>query len=438
MIVTIIAFLIILGVLVFVHELGHFLTAKKSGVKVEEFGFGFPPRILGLQFSKQDKLEPISLKEQLNISVEDYDTLSGEMIKETIVDEIKEVDKVVSTRTWRWFRGSQTQEVANESEFTNSTIYSFNWIPLGGFVKIKGEGGEQREEADSFGHKSFLARSLILSAGVLMNVILAFLLFSIGYMAGLPTAIEESQYTNPNISNIKVQITSVAEGSAAASAGLVAADQIISIDGQEIKTIEQVQNYIFQHQEQKLVLQVKSNRQIKQIELKPTKISVSGEAKVLGVGLVQIGTLKYNFFESWYRGAILTISVLVQIILAFYELIKNLIIGAGVSADLAGPVGVAVMTGKVVNLGWSYILQFTALLSLNLAVINFLPFPALDGGRFLFLVIEKIRRKPNNQKIENIIHNLGFSLLMILVIFVTYKDVIRYGSGFIDKLKNFF
>jgi regulator of sigma E protease len=120
-----------------------------------------------------------------------------------------------------------------------------------------------------------------------------------------------------------------------------------------------------------------------------------------------------------------------EILVALYELIKNLIVTQKVAVDLSGPVGIAVLTGQVARMGFIYLLQFTALLSINLAVINFIPFPALDGGRILFLIIEKIRRKPVSQKIENLVHNIGFALLMALVLLVTYRDVVRFGDKFV-------
>ncbi|MBU1037345.1 site-2 protease family protein [Patescibacteria group bacterium] len=405
MLITIISIIVILGFLIFVHELGHFITAKRSGVKVEEFGFGYPPRLFGIQKIKANQLAS-------------------------------------PTKKWRFFWGkypqSTTESADQEGESEQNTIYSVNWIPIGGFVKIKGEGGEQREDKNSFSHKSFAVRGLILSSGVLMNVILAVVLFAIGFMMGLPAAIDEQQINDSNVRNVKVQIASVAKDSPADESGLLLADQILEIDGNKITTVSEVQNYIKENQEEPLTLAVKSGADIKEITVKPETIEGFGENKVLGVSLVQTGIVSYNFFESWYRGALITVNLLIQIVIAFYGLFKNLILGLGLSPDLAGPVGVAVITGRIVDMGWSYIIQFVALLSLNLAVLNFLPFPALDGGRFIFLLIEKIRRKPNNQMIENLIHNLGFSLLMIFVLFITYRDLLRYGSGLIDKLKYFF
>jgi regulator of sigma E protease len=370
MLVTIIVFILILSVLVFVHELGHFFTARKSGIAVEEFGLGFPPRIWGKK--------------------------------------------------------------------KGGTLYSVNWIPLGGFVKIKGEDGENRQDADSFGHKGFWTKSLVLSAGVLMNVVLAFVLLSFGFMFGLPQALDNSELNAPYVKGVKVQITAVIKDSPAAAAGIKANDQIIRLNGQEVQNEDQVLNYIKEHQEEEIVLSLASAGQIKDVSVKPGQVAGYEGGKALGINIVQVGLVKYGFWASWYHGLTATGILLFRIVLAFYGLLKNLIMGAGVAADLSGPVGVAVLTGQVVDLGLAYVIQFAAMLSLNLAVINFFPFPALDGGRFLFLVIEKIRRKPNNQKVENLIHNLGFSLLMLLIVFITYRDLLHYGGGIIGAVKGWF
>jgi len=370
MFIAIISFIVILGLLIFVHELGHFVTAKKSGVKVDEFGFGYPPRIWGFK--------------------------KGE------------------------------------------TLYSINWIPVGGFVKIKGQDGEDKESEDSFAHKPFRSRALILSAGVLMNVFLAFIILSVGFMFGLPAALDGESSQTAKISDPKVLIASVATDSAAAEAGLKPADQVFKVGDLEVETVEELQNYIKEHSEEAIKLTIKDDTGVEEIMVQPREVEGFTQGKVLGVTLIKTGIVRYNFFESWYRGALVTWNLLVAIIFAFYDLFKNLFTGAGLSVDISGPVGVAVMAGRMADLGWNYILQFTAILSLNLAILNFLPFPALDGGRFIFLLVEKIRRKPINQNVENAVHTIGFGILMILVVVVTYRDVIRYGSNMIDKIKDLF
>ncbi len=371
MLLTIIIFILILSVLVFVHELGHFMVARKAGVKVEEFGLGFPPRLWGIK--------------------------KGE------------------------------------------TMYSLNAIPLGGFVRLKGEDGSLSEERDSFGHQPFYAKGLILAAGVLMNIALAWFIFSAGYMIGLPTALSNDEFPRPEVSQLKVRVVGVAKDSPAEAAGLTGGDILLQIDGQPVVNQPMVTAYVKERQEQVIQLKVqKAGGEVKDYFLTPAKVAEAGsDDKVLGINILQTGLVKYGFGESFYRGLIIVGKLLFRIIAAFYGLIAGLISGAGLAVELSGPVGVAVLTGQAVELGISYVLQFAGMLSLNLAVINFFPFPALDGGRFVFAVIEKIRRRPNNRQVENLIHNLGFSLLLLLIVVITYRDLSQ-STGLIDKIKSLF
>jgi regulator of sigma E protease len=369
MLLTIIIFIIIIGLLVFVHEFGHFISAKKSGVAVEEFGFGFPPRLFGIK--------------------------------------------------------------------RKETIYSINAIPLGGFVKIKGEEGGTTD-SDSFIAKSFWKKCLILASGVGMNVAFAFIIITIGLMIGLPMMVEDGQALPKNARDYHIQIAQVYGSSAAAAAGLKAGDTINSIDTKTFTKIEEMQQYIKDNQNNSLKLEIKRGDEIITKEIQPTVITSEGPAKILGVMLVGTAFVSYSLLPALYHGFLTTFSVLWQIIAALFLLLKNLFSGVNVGDQFAGPVGVAVLTGQVAKLGFIYILQFTAVLSLNLAIINILPLPALDGGRILFLVIEKIRGKANNEKVENIVHRIGFTLLITLVIFITYKDILKYGHSILNAFKNIF
>lgn len=367
MILTLIVFILILGLLVFVHELGHFVAARKNGVKVEEFGFGFPPRIFGIK--------------------------KGE------------------------------------------TIYSLNWIPLGGFVKIKGEGGEDREDEDSFSNKKIWRRAVILAAGVLMNFVLAAVLLSIGFMIGLPQVIN-GENGNARIRDVKVQVVQVLEGTPAAEAGLLPGDAVLEIDGQKIEDVEAMQEYLGGKIDAPVKFVLERDGQKIDKEISPVFLVETGRGGI-GVGLLKSGIVSYRWYLAIWKGAESAVLFTGEVAVAFYELIKNLVVTQKVSVDLSGPVGIAVLTGQVARMGIIYLLQFTALLSINLAVINFLPFPALDGGRILFLIIEKIRRKPVSQKIENLVHNIGFALLMLLVVLVTYRDVVKFSDKFVglwDKI----
>jgi regulator of sigma E protease len=378
MLITILTFIIILGLLVFVHELGHFVAARKTGVKVEEFGFGLPPRMFGIK--------------------------------------------------------------------KKETIYSLNWLPLGGFCKIKGEEGEAREDKDSFSNKKIWQRGIILASGVFMNFALAAFLLSIGFLIGLPQVLDGLS-GGAKISQPKIQIISVMKESPAEKAGLKIGDAILSIDDQKFEEIENLQEYIGEKSDQTLMVKIKRGEEIFERKIVPQQDvnfnqnkekSVLGPLKtraIMGVGLVKTAIVSYPWYKALWYGIATTISLMGQIIFAFYLLIKNLILGQGVTVDFAGPVGIASMTGQVVQLGFIYVLQFAALLSINLGIINFFPFPALDGGRVIALGIEKIRGKPNDPKIESFIHNLGFAFLMVLIVLVTFRDLGRLG---IKLWQNFF
>ena len=359
MILTIILLIVILGLCIFVHELGHFFSAKKMGVTVEEFGFGYPPRIFGIK--------------------------------------------------------------------RKGTIYSINWIPIGGFVKLKGEQGESKKDKDSFGHKKIWQRAIILSSGVVMNFILAFILISIGFSLGLPSVIDDNISSSAHIRDVKIQILEVTENSPAERAELKMGDIIVSVDGQSFIEIDDFQNYKNNKIDQEMNLKIKRGGEEIEKTIIPKDLENKGQG-MIGAYLVQTGLVSYPIHESIWMGIKTTVSVTWLILKAIYEIIRNLVISQQVAADIAGPVGIAVLTGQVAKMGFIYILQFTALLSINLAIINFIPFPALDGGRVLFLVIEKIRGKAINQKIESLIHNIGFFLLILILVLVTFRDISRFSS----------
>jgi regulator of sigma E protease len=148
----------------------------------------------------------------------------------------------------------------------------------------------------------------------------------------------------------------------------------------------------------------------------------------IGVGLSDVAVVKYPWYRAIYEGGKASVLLTGRIVKAFYFIIHDAILGKEVGVDFAGPVGIAVMTGQAARMGWSYILQFTALLSINLAIINILPLPALDGGRLLFIAIEKVRRRPVSKKVENIIHSIGFLILIGLMLFITGRDIFRFDT----------
>ena len=381
---TIIIFVLVLSLLVFVHELGHFYTARRLGVRADEFGFGFPPRAIGYYKNKFGKWK-----------------------------------KVVGKASF-----AKLEESEDESKIPapGSTIYSINWIPLGGFVKIKGENGGDGKDEDSFAAKSVGRRALILSAGVIMNVILAWFLFSIGYMIGLPQATSDLA-PGARVSEARVAVVEVVKDSPADLAGILEGDFIVRVNGQEVALESDVQRLVKSEGGKEIEMLLSSNGEDKTLTVTPQD-NEAGDG-IIGVALMAAGTVRYPIFTSIVEGAKLTGWMLKEIFSAFGSLIGGLFTGAKMEAEFAGPIGIANITGQAARLGFAYLLQFTALLSLNLAVINILPFPALDGGRILFLFIEKLKGKPVSPEVEAVFHNIGFMLLMALVIWITYKDILK-------------
>lgn len=384
MIATIIIFILVLSVLVFAHELGHFFTALYFGVKAEEFGFGFPPRAIGWYKNRYGQWK-----------------------------------KIVGNRSVESLEASE-QEALHPSK--KATIYSINWLPLGGFVKIKGENGGDKEEHDSFSSQSIWRRIVILSAGVIMNVILAWFLFSLGYMIGLPQS-SAAVGKKAHVSAAQVIVQEVSPNSAAASAGLKAGDAILRINDMGIQSEEVLQDAVAASAGQEARLVIQRDGQEQTVKVTPP-IKEGGRATI-GIAIYSTGLVRYPFFAALWQGAKTTGWVLGQIVVAFINLFKEIFHGTAVGDQFAGPVGIANITGQAARLGFTYLLQFMALLSLNLAIINILPFPALDGGRILFLAIEKLKGKPVRKEIEALIHNIGFLFLIAVIIFITYKDIAK-------------
>jgi len=382
MLLTIIIFILVLSVLVFGHELGHFFTARLFGVKAEEFGFGFPPRAIGWYKNRFGK--------------------------------------------WRRVIGNRSAESLAESEHENlhpghkATIYSLNWLPLGGFVKIKGEGGEGKEDKDSFAGRKLWQRAIILVAGVVMNVILAWFLFTVGYLIGLPQS-TDTLGAGARVTEPQVVIAEVMPNTPAAAANLKAGDIVLRVAGASVATEKNLQDMMASRANQATELTIKRADQTMMLSVTPT--APGGGRATMGVAIFAAGLVSYPFFNAIWEGLRTAGLLIAQIVVALVTLVGHAFAGQNVGAEFAGPVGIASITGQAARLGFTYLLQFVALLSLNLAIVNFLPLPALDGGRLLFLLIERIKGKPVRREVENIIHNIGFWLLIALIILITYHDL---------------
>jgi regulator of sigma E protease len=376
MMLIILLFLVILSILVFVHELGHFIAARRAGMRVEEFGFGFPPRAIGISRDPE-------------------------------------------TKKWRL--------VNKATDSLPDTIYSINWIPLGGFVRIKGENGDGKDDRESFASKSALSRIVVLSAGVAMNFVFAWLVFSAVFMIGAPQAVDSDE----NVSgDTFVQVGRVVEDSPAEEMGIRIGDTILGLHVEEnkwleTKSITDVQEYIGSRKGEEVRLLIE--RGDEQIALMGTpRVEHPEDQGSLGVELVRTSIVSYPWYQALWKGLETTGMLTVAILAALGGLIKSLFSSGSVSADIAGPVGIAFYTKQVADLGLVYVLQFAAILSVNLGIINILPIPALDGGRIVFVLIEMIKRSPVSQKFEQMTHTVGFALLLLLMVVVTLYDFVRF------------
>jgi regulator of sigma E protease len=431
---AVLVFIVILGVLIFVHELGHFLTAKRNGIRADEFGFGFPPRIFGIQFLSGKERQKIREIEKIEIETVDIKNSSGEILKETITEEISEKNITVPVKKWRWIWGNKdgddTQEKkdlgeAHEKHFLGGTVYSLNWIMLGGFVKIKGENGGNKNDPDSFSGKSAWVRIEVLAAGVLMNFFLAWILISLALWMGAPEAVNSSTAN----ANSKILVSDVVAETPANIAGLKTGDEILKTqtNGEEtirIENIKSFQDYIGANLGNKINLDIKRGNKEISINIVPRINAPEGQG-ALGITLAETSIVKYPWYKAVWMGLTTTLNLIWMILVALVDIIRNLFLGKGVGADVAGPVGIAYLTKEVTGLGLVYVMQFAALLSINLGIINILPFPALDGGRILFVLIEKIKGRPVSAKLEQSFHTIGFILLIILLVLITFKDVFR-------------
>ena len=366
---TIILFLLILGVLVFIHELGHFAVAKFFGVRVDEFGMGFPPRAKKL-FSR------------------------------------------------------------------NGTDYTLNWIPFGGFVKIYGEDSLQNGEKDpdykrSMGAKKWWQQILILIAGVTMNFLFAWFLFSISFMIGAPTAISGVDHPE-RVMNPQLTVLQVMPGSPAAKSGLVAGDKITKLEsldavitGSDLSSDNFTKIIRSMPVNTPVHIQVEKNDTTRVDYLIIPQTGLIGEYPAIGVSVDQVGIYREGFFASIKSGLISTLDVTKQTAHAFGKLITDAFRGQADTANLTGPVGLVSVVGDAQKVGAVYVILLTAMISINLAVLNLLPFPALDGGRIVIVAIEAITRRKIKTSIVQWVNTIGFLLLIALMIFITIKDVIK-------------
>ncbi len=346
-VITIVSFLAVIIVLILAHEIGHFVTAKATGVKVEEFGLFYPPRLISIK------------------------------------------------------RGD--------------TTYSLNAIPLGGFVKMAGE--EDPEVPGSLAGKSVWARLLVLSSGSIMNFLLPLLLFAIAFMVPHSLVIGQTM------------VREVAPDSPASNAGMVTGDTILSINGKTVNNNVDVYRNIDLNLGKEVTLLVRHDSGTEEeVSFIPRWKPPEGET-ASGMRLFTTEAVLERESLPFWRAIPMGVTACIETFILFKNGIISMIIGA-IPAEIAGPVGIAQVTGEIARSGLSPLLEFAAFLSMNLAIVNLFPLPALDGGRIIFVLVEWVRRgKRIPPKAEGLIHLVGFALIMVFFLAITYQDIMRIISG---------
>ena len=322
-------------VLVVVHEWGHFILARLSGIGVEEFAIGMGPKLY-------------------------------------------------------YRKGKRTD-------------FSVRVLPIGGFCRMRGE-EENSTEPDAFNSRPIKGRFATILAGAIMNLILAVLLFSFVYST-----------TN------EIYINGVVPGLAAAKGGIVAGDQILEVGGKPLKDYTALNQSLQESAGKPVVIKVKSGNKIVEKTVVPVYDTVQKKA-MIGVQLRP--GIKFAGI-SVVKGFSRTVDASKMM----FDFLGRLVSGRASSDEVSGPVGIVTYYGQAIDMGIGFVLNLTAFLSLNLAIINILPFPALDGGRLLFLLVEGVRGKPVPREQEGVVHFIGFGLLMALMVFIMYKDILKLITG---------
>ncbi len=358
-------FIVILLALILVHELGHFAVAKFFGIRVDEFGVGFPPKLWGVR--------------------------QGE------------------------------------------TEYTVNALPFGGFVRIYGEDlseasdpGADRER--SMAHKPRHIQVLVLAAGVFMNIAAAWLILSVGYVAGLPAAVGD--YGLGEVTDAHVTVLGVAPGSPAEEAGLISGERIVRIEAAQGAFLEEdaladdVRHFIAQHGSEALTLTLARGEHERSVIVQPVEGIVEGKA-ALGVMLDDVGIRRLPLHLALIEGGVLAGKLTRDTAIGLGGFLKGVLTGQADFSSVAGPVGIVGVVGEASEFGFVTVLMLAAIISINLAIINLIPFPALDGGRIAMVAVEALMRRPLPQQAFVWLNGLGFALLILLMVAVTFSDIAK-------------
>lgn len=365
---NIIILVISLAVLILVHEFGHFIVAKKVGIRVDEFGIGFPPKLFGKKIGETD--------------------------------------------------------------------YTVNLLPFGGFVKIFGENPDEEalhgpDKARSFIRKPKMTQAAVIVAGVFFNFLLAWVLISAGFMSGMPVPVSSAP-AGAVVRDARIMVTSVHPDSPAEKAGLLAGDTLRSLRSGEssldVLSISAVQGFIARQGGNTVVITYVRGGEEGSIRLVP-QAWVFGEAPAIGIAMDEIGTVKLLPHRALWEGFLMTGGLSGSVALAFGGLIKDAFTGTVELQNLTGPIGIVGLIGDAAGFGFAYLLSFVAFISVNLAVLNLLPIPALDGGRLFFLAIEAVKGSRLSPKFVNTAHMVGFVALILFMLAVTYNDIMNLITG---------
>jgi regulator of sigma E protease len=364
MFLTIFVFILIIGFLIFFHEFGHFLAAKKNGVLVEEFGFGFPPRI----FAKK----------------------------------------------------------------IGNTLYSLNLLPFGGFVKISEE--DPKKEKNSFYAKSPKAKATILLAGVVLNFLIAIVIFYfvLGFSGFKVYQNLIFDYSFPfGKQESYPEILFVAKNSPAEKSGLKLYDLVLSANGTKLRGTKDFINFIEENKGKEISLRVKNLKEGSLREIKATpRLHPPKDQGPLGIGIGDLVFLSYpGLFDKTISGFLHTFNLLHFSIYGLGHLIKVSFLEKTIqpiAGSLSGPVGILAFVKLTLNKGVLAVLNLVALISLGLALVNILPIPAADGGRLVFVLYEAVFRKQVPLKLERNVNLAGIFILVLLLLLVTYKDIIQF------------
>lgn len=389
--ITLLATAVVIGVIVFVHELGHYLAARSVGVRVEKFSVGFPPRIITMTSV------PDGWDFKLFFFRKDDE---GKRVWAPIIE----------------------KHISRPGRKGTLTEYCFALVPLGGYVKMAGLIDESLDS--EIEHKPYelmgkprLAQAWVMSAGVIMNVLLALAIYTgIAYNQG-----------NPVVSDEPV-ITQISKGQPAEAAGMLVGDRIIEINGEPIETWQELTEIIHPIPNTPISLRFERGNEIFKKKLVTSFQVVPTDGKIDTLGLIGISSVIYepvNIFQAFKGGWQATKGVFGLIGMT----LKMLVTGAATMKDIGGPIFIAQMAGEYAKAGLAQLLFLMAMISVNLAVINILPIPGLDGGHLLVIGIESIIRRPLSLKVKIAIQKIGMAFLLVLMITVIFNDIGRLFTG---------